>query len=116
MKSLIRKLAKSTRYQNLFSTAKDLKNIKIFDNEIDLTKIQNIFLSYLYFYDSLYRELENNKISKHLMDEELYEDSYVLYRREKNKQKESKEDNPSNVKLVVSNEIHFPKKEVKSNG
>jgi hypothetical protein len=111
--SLIRKLALSNKYQNLFTSAKDFGSIKIFENNTDLTKIQNLFLNYLYFYDSLYRDLVTEKISKHLMDCELYEDSYVIWKKEKMKNLDKKEDKSSNVKLVTSNEIIFPKRDLK---
>lgn len=106
--NLLRKLAKSVRYQNLFSSAKDLKTLKIFENDYCLSKIQSIFLSYLYFYDSLFRDIVTEKISKHVTDNEVYEDSYALYKRENIKKSEDKK---SNVKLVVSDKIIFPKKE-----
>ena len=107
MESTIRKLAKSVKWQNFFSATKDLGTLKLFENSSDLTKIQSIFLSYLYMYDSLYKDLMTEKISSHIMDCEIYEDAYLLYR--KTKQSDNESDKQSELKLVASAKIKFPR-------
>lgn len=106
----IRKLAKTTKYQNLFLAVKELHGLQLFHNITDLSKMQDLFLNYLYMYDTLNTDIAVDNISKHVLDNELYEDSYMLWRREK-KNKEKEEDNKaSDVKLVLSDKIEFPKR------
>lgn len=104
----LRKLAKLERIQNLFSISKELHGIKLFRNECDFSKIQEEYLLYLYMYESLARDIIIDKISKHVYDKELYEDAYLLWKREKGNKKEEKP-KLNDVKLVVGTEIKFPK-------
>jgi len=112
---LVRKLAKSTRAQNLFVAAKELSNIRLFKNTSDFSSLQENYLSYLYIYDSIHRDIVIDKISAKVMDNEIYEDAYLLWKRKKgNKETDSKKDNKNkDVNLVVGKEIHFPTNEVK---
>ena len=104
---LIRKLAKQNRFQNLFSSVKDF-GFHIFQNDRDLTQIQNFFINYLFFYDSINKDLMIKKISAHVLDKELYEDAYMLYKREKGNTTDTEEKSHKDVKLVIGNEVNFP--------
>lgn len=67
---------------------------------------------YLYMYESLARDIEIDKISKHIYDKELYEDSYLLWKKEKGNKVEDKKPSTTNeVKLVIGTDIRFPKTE-----
>lgn len=110
---LIRKLAKQIKYQNLFSICKDLHCFKLFKNTRELSQIQDIFLNYLYLYDSIYQDLKINHISKHIFDNAIYEDAYLLWKKEKPNQVDTEEHKASDVKLVSSDTIKFPSSEVK---
>jgi len=109
----IRKLAKSVRIQNIFGAAKDLQSIKIFRNECDFTNLQEEFLSYLYFYESIARDIIVEKISKHVYDKDLYEDAYYLWKQEKSNKTDKKSNSNQDVRLVMGTSIIFPKTEDK---
>jgi hypothetical protein len=108
----IRKLASSIRFQNLFLAAKELHGIYLFENQRDFSNLQEIFLNYLYIYDSINKDLALKKISKHIFDDTLYEDSYLLWRKENIGKEELQDNKQSDVHLVSSDKIIFPKKEV----
>ena len=76
---LIRKLSKTDRWQTLFSYAKEL-NIKLFENDTNLTPIQIIFLKYLSFYNSIYTDIAMGDIDEIVLENEIYEDAYIMYR------------------------------------
>jgi hypothetical protein len=104
--SKIRNLAKSIKAQNLFVAAKEINGIRLFRNSFDFSKIQEIYLSYLYNYDSINRDIILEKISEHVFDSEIYEDSYILWKRKNNKKE--KDNNQKDLKLVVGKKITFP--------
>jgi hypothetical protein len=108
----LKKLAKSQRAQNLFSVSKELPGIRLFRNECDFSKIQEEYLLYLYMYEGLARDIELNKISKHVYDKDLYEEAYLLWKKEKGN-KEDKNAVLKDVKLVIGTDIKFPKPEGK---
>ena len=93
--SYLRKLAKSISSQNTFIAAKEINGIKIFENSIDFSKIQSEYLSYLYFYKSLYEDIYSKKVSDKVLTLEIYEDAYSYYR---NKHDDSKKDKKSEGK------------------
>jgi hypothetical protein len=108
--SKVRKLASSIRFQNLFAATKEINGIQLFHNSFNLSNIQNIFLSYLYNFDSINRDIIIDKIREHVFDSEIYEDSYLLWKR-KNIKKINKTDNKQNeINLVMGKHIKFPKR------
>ena len=100
---IIRKLAKKTDHQNTFLAAKD-GLISLFDNEKELSKIQQVYLSYLYFYHDLIVDVYSNKLNEKIFDEDIYEDAYMEYRRNK------KEDNKKTEHGI---HLKFPNKRKK---
>lgn len=104
----IKELAKSQRAQNNFSISKELHGISIFRNSCDFSRIQEEYLLYLYMYESIARDIIIDKISKHIYDKDIYEDSYLLWKREKGNKLDKKIETSSDVKLVIGTEIHFP--------
>ena len=109
--STIRKLAKSVKSQNLFTASKEINGIRIFKNTINFSKFQEFYLSWLYSYDLIYRDLITEKISVHVMDNELFTDSYLLWRKEKKYNQEQKDTVKKDVHLVVGTTINFPKED-----
>jgi hypothetical protein len=104
----IRKLAKSVKAQNLFLASKEVNGINLFRNKFDFSKIQEIYLSYLYNYESINRDIVIDNISKHVFDSELYEDSYLIWKRKnRNNKKDTKQ---NDINLVVGQKIIFPTK------
>jgi len=108
--NLTRKLAKQNKYQSIFTISKEFKYIRIFKNTRELSKLQEIFLNYLYVYDNLNQDLMMKKVSKHIFDYEIYEDSYLMWKREKSNKPDDREDKTSDVKLIISDKINFPKR------
>lgn len=101
-------LAKSIRWQNLFIATKEINGIRLFHNIFNFSKIQEIFLNYLYTFDSINRDIVIEKISKHVLDHNIYWESYLLWRKQK---KDKSENNKKrDVSLVASNKIKFPKR------
>jgi len=110
--SKLKKLAKSIRIQNLFIAVKEINGIRLFKNTFNLSRLQEIYLSYLYNYDSINRDIILEKISKHVLDNEINEDSYILWKN-KNFKKVNIKDNKSNeLNLVSGKNIKFPDKQV----
>lgn len=71
IEKMIRKLARSVFYQNLYRSAKEL-NISIFENQSNLSGLQSHFLFWLNIYHVLYNEF-GQKEWKYL-DEKVIED------------------------------------------
>jgi len=104
--SILRKFAKSIRAQNLFFATKEISSIHLFRNNSDLSNLQEIFLTWLYNYDYINRDIETEKISKHVLDNDLYTDAYLIWKNnKKSKQKNDKKLNA--LHLVNSHKIKF---------
>ena len=88
---LLKKLARSNKWQVLYNRAKELGTLRLFKNDIDLTKIQIWTLYFLEMYSSLYTDLAMNEdfISEDVIEDDLRTEAYLLYRKEKSK-KENK--------------------------
>jgi len=81
---ILRKLARSSKYQMIFTGMKELNGIKMFRNEIDFTGIQLLFLRWASVYHSLYTDLamEKSYISEAVIQDDIRTEAYLLYRRE----------------------------------
>ena len=106
MENILRKLAKSNRYQFLYARTEKMSNIKLFNNNIDFSYIQIIFLQWLQVYYSLYEDLymKEEYISQEVIDDELRTDAYLLWKnRVKGKKKQDKKsiDRTSGVPSVI---------------
>ena len=102
---LLRQLAKTNKFQNLFSMCKELHGFRMFTNDREFSQLQDIFL-YMYF--SINQDISVDKISPHVLDSELYTDSYLLWRNQGKKRELN--DKKSDVHLIASDTIIFPKK------
>lgn len=111
----LRNLAQSNRAQNLFVAAKEL-HIRLFKNDGDYSRLQENYLSFLYMYDSIHRDIVIDKISPKVLDDEIYTDSYLLWKRKIGKKEDNtkkKEPTNRNLQLVSGNKINFPANEEK---
>lgn len=84
--SKIRKLAKSTYWQNIYKSSKECNGIKIFFNEYNFSGKQARFLYWLSTYDMLYTELatyEDELLTKDVLEDEERTDAYLIYRNKK---------------------------------
>jgi hypothetical protein len=104
--SLIRKVAKSDKYQLLYSQYKEI-GTGIFTNTTNFTDFQIFFLQYLTFYASLSMDIYTEEVSSIVLEDEVYEDSYIFY---KNKMKKKK--NTEQNQYFKSNK---PKKKQRNN-
>ncbi len=104
---LLRKLAKSNYYQTIYSNAKDI-GLSIFKNENDFTNLQIQFLQCLNFYSILNLDIYMGDVDEKVLDNFIYEDSYILYK-QKSKDKESEVNN--NINSNLSKRIPTDKKE-----
>jgi len=109
----LRLLAKSIRGQNLFSAAKELSSIRLFKNKFNLSRLQEIYLSYLYTYEMINKDIVVDNISKLVTTCEIYEDAYLLWKRQNKKEKKlnkkgEPEKSSKDMHLVCGNKIIFP--------
>ena len=122
----IRELAKTNKWQNLFSASKDISSIHLFRNVIDFSKLQELFLEYLYIYDIVQKDILIDGISQIVLTDDIYVDSYLLWRKD-NKYKEKPERTPKpsewkkdnrkkTLHLFPGKKIKFLNKEAKKNG
>lgn len=80
---LIRKLARSTYYQNIYKSAKEIGSIHLFENSTNLSGVQNLFLFWLSIYDTLYSELGQKEwkyLDEKVIDNDLRCDAFLYWR------------------------------------
>jgi len=77
----IRHLAKSPYYQVLYNQAERF-DFPLFINNRDLTYLQLLFLNFLQFYKVLFEEMASKDMSSKITSDFIYEDAYMVYRRE----------------------------------
>lgn len=103
MKNYLRILASSYQYQFLYSQIKKGMNVRLFENESDLSKIQVVFLQWLEYYYNLNQSLAMKDdalyLTREVLEDELRCDAYVLWK--------SKQGEKSNIKKgnVLDNSI-----------
>jgi hypothetical protein len=109
---IIRQLAKSIKYQNLFRISKDKIGINIFKNNNELSAIQEIFLSYVYSYSNIFDEIALKEISELVLKDDIYTDAYLYWKQNKKDDQKKADKIPTghDVNLVFSNK---PLKKVK---
>jgi len=103
MKDLLRKIARSNRYQLLYNRSKDIGSISLFNNKSELSKIQIRFLYYLELYSGLYSNLATKEplISEDVIKDDIRVDAYFVYKRRTKHLKETTNKNKSDK--VVDN-------------
>jgi len=107
----IRELAKSNKSQNLFVAAKEISSIYLFKNKCNYSRLQEIYLNWLYTYDMIMKDKITDNISKKVLEDNIYTDAYVIWRREKKfKEKESEDKKRRDVHLIAGRGIKFPKR------
>jgi hypothetical protein len=106
---ILRKLAKSTKYQNLLVASKEQYGIALFANYCDFSNIQEYFLGLLYQYNTINEDIVIHKISKAVLTKDIYTDSYLTWKREKGFDTSKK--SSSATQLVATKVIKFPKKD-----
>ena len=102
---IIRKLAKSNKYQLIYSRVKELSMLKLFNNCIDLTRVQIFFLYWLEVYSSLYSDIARKEelIDDEVISDDIRTDAYLVWKSEKSKEKpKGKSHNSKRKTSVVS--------------
>ncbi len=104
---IIRQLASSVKWQNRYSTCKDLHGFRLFSNVIDLTVLQQSVIYWLSVYCNLYTDLSLSKknISIEVIKDHIRCDSYLYWR----KKQDDKSDNTENDKKQKSPHPIIPK-------
>lgn len=72
IETIIRKLARSVYWQNIYKSSKEIGSIQLFENITNFSGLQSLFLFWLSIYETLYIEL-NQKEWKYL-DEKVIND------------------------------------------
>jgi hypothetical protein len=79
----IRILARSTFYQNLYKTAKEIGSIRLFENTTNLSGLQNLFLFWLSVYESLYTDLAQKEwkyLDEKVIESDIRCDAFLYWR------------------------------------
>jgi hypothetical protein len=81
----IRKLARSTYYQNLYISSKEINNIQLFDNTFNFTGLQVLFLYWLRVYGMMFEELLQNKwkyLDEKVINDDIRTDAFLHWRKQ----------------------------------
>ena len=101
---VLRKLAKTNRYQTLYSNSKE-GCVNLFGNTADYTDFQVAFLQYLSFYNSLSIDVYMGDVGEVVYEDEIYEDAYIHYKNKiKAKKKLQQPSLPKTNKSKASNQ------------
>lgn len=89
-------LAKTTRWVILYSRAKEITGLKLFENETDFSKIQIIYLQYLQMVNTLHLDLAMGEelMSEYVLQDELRAEAYLYYKSEQRKEEMKNMKNP----------------------
>lgn len=102
----LRVLARSTKYQNIYSMAKELHGVQLFENVSDFSKIQLNFLYWLSVYHRLYeaKALKENQFIQDLeFDSDFAVDCYLIWEDKQRKKPVDKKDEKKKKKEVDPN-------------
>jgi len=94
--NIIRILARSTYWQNIYSSSKDIGSIQLFENKNNYSGLQSLFLYWLKIYDLLYLELGQKEwkyLDEDVINDDCRCDAFLYWRgqtkeAELNKQKQ----------------------------
>ena len=109
---LLKKLARSAKWQLLYNKAKELGySIRLFNNIIDFGNHQIWYLYYLELYSSLYMDLSMGEeyIDEDVIKDDLRCEAYLLYRNEKKKNENLKSKSLDKNKEQIKNSGGLPR-------
>jgi len=90
---VLRKLARSPRWQTLYKHSKEIGSLKLFRNTEELTQLQIDFLQWLAIYNSLEKELARGEcpyISRDVINDDIRTEAYLIFRHKEDKKKDKK--------------------------
>lgn len=82
----IRRLARSSYWQNIYRASKEVFGVKLFENTSNFSASQYSFLYWLRIYDLLYTELsqhEDDFLSEEVIKDDIRCTAYLYYRNKK---------------------------------
>ena len=79
---LLRKLARSDKWQSLYRRAKELNGIHLFSNNSDLSESQLVFLQWIEIYSVLREDIVMKRpgIDEEVLEDDIRTDAYLLVR------------------------------------
>jgi hypothetical protein len=101
IESIVRNLAKSNYYQNLYNSSKETNCIQLFNNMNNYSGIQSLFLYWLRIYSMLYDDLMSKEsifLTENVINDEIRCDAYLFYKRKK-QEREIKKYNEEKQKM-----------------
>jgi len=83
--NILRKLARSDKWQFLYSRAKEIGSIELFKNKNEFSELQIEFMRWLQVYNSLYVDLAMKEphITEEVIEDDILCDAYLLWRSKK---------------------------------
>jgi hypothetical protein len=108
--SALRELAKSIRFQNIFTASKEQPGIHLFKNVCEFSALQETFLILLYNYSVINDDIHLHKISQLTLEKDIYADAYLFWKKTKGFKQFDSVAAERDVSLVAGNHITFPKR------
>jgi len=110
---VIRNLAKSNYFQNLYHSSKEVNGIHLFTNINNFSGLQSLFLYWLRTYSMMYEDLANKEsqfLTENVINDHVRADAYLYYKRKKqerelNKYRQEKKMNDMGVKDLKNTSI-----------
>lgn len=105
IESQIRKLARSSYWQNLYRTSKEVSSIHLFENTSNLSGVQNLFIFWLNIYGVLYSEMSQKEwkyLDESVINNDTRCDAFLYWRnlqREEEIKKQKHEETVSKLNL-----------------
>ena len=96
----LRKLARSVKYQNIYSAIKEIPSFQLFENTKNLSKIQLDFLYWLTVYNRLYCDLsmsDNKNLTKKIIEDDFACECYLIWERKKSKKTDKEDKNKKQI-------------------
>jgi hypothetical protein len=94
--SLLRKLARSSKWLSLYSRAKEIHSLKLFDNDSDFSQLQIDFIRQLELLSGLYTDvaLGEEFICDEVVEDVIRSEAYLLYKSKKRDEEKMKRNCP----------------------
>lgn len=110
IESIIRTLAKSDKYQAIYN-AKEA-GLRLFENSTDISYAQQMFLAFVGMYSSLHTDIFLGDVTDRVLENTIYEDSYLLYRSKEHQKKKNEKPVQQDPKkeLIGSTQMLFKKR------
>ena len=80
---MIRKLARSSYWQSIFTASKEVGSLRLFDNDGNYSGLQSTFLYWLRVYDLLYTELSQKEwkyLDEKVIENDIRCDAFLYWR------------------------------------